>query len=94
MHTVNVFIGKFLVIDVALAKLIYFANLKWPITLFTNRQAALIALSYLPAYSGQFLTKTIALKTCQFQSFGVFYILQWSPGYSKIPGNVKAHKLA
>ena len=85
-------------IDVALAQLIYFAKLEQPrhhnVTLFTDSQAALNALSYPAAHSGQFLTKAITLKTRQLHSLGVSCILQWSPGHSKISGNVEAHKLA
>ena len=97
-QALNVFIGELLAIDVALAQLIYFAKLERPrhqnVTLFTESQAALNALSHPTAQSGQFLTKAIALKIRQLQSLGVSCILQWSPGHSKIPGNVEVHKLA
>ena len=97
-HALNVFIGELLAIDVALAQLIHFAKIEQPrnlnVTLFTDSQAALNAISYLAAYSGQFLTKAITLKTRQLHSLGVLCILQWSPGHSKIPENAKAHELA
>ena len=97
-HALNVFIGELLAIDVALAQLIHFAKIEQPknpnITLFTDSQVALNAISYPAAYSGQFLTKAIILKTRQLHSLGVLCILQWSPGHSKIPRNVESHELA
>ncbi len=97
-HALNVFTGDLLAIDVGLVQLIHFAKIEQPrnlnVTLFTESQAALNAISYPAAYSGQFLTKAIILKTRQLHFLGVLCILQWSPGHSKIPGNVKAYELA
>lgn len=50
MHTLNIFIGKLLAIDIALAQLIYFAKIDQTkylnITIFTDSQVALNAITH------------------------------------------------
>ncbi len=98
-HTVNVFTGELLAIDVALAQLSFLSNVEQPwrhqkIPLFTDSQAALNALSFPRAQSRQFLVKNITLKIRRLRSRGISCVFQWSPGHSKISGNTEAHKLA
>ncbi len=98
-HTLNVFTGELFAIDVALAQLSVLPKVEQPwrhqnVTLFTDSQAALNALSFPRAQSGQFLVKSISLKIRQLRSWGISCVFQWSPCHSKIPGNTEVHKLA
>lgn len=66
-----------------------------PITVFSDYKSALQALSNPFPRSEQFLITRITLKVHEISMFQQSQInFQWSPGYSEIPGNEKAHKLA
>ena len=98
-NTLNVFSGELLAIDVALTQFTHFSNTNPPgiqksMTIFTDSQAALNALNRPASHSGQFLVKSITLKFHRLKSRGILCALQWSPGHSKIPGNMQAHRLA
>lgn len=94
----NIFSGKLLVIDVALAQLTHhlktnLLGIHNSVTVCTDSQAALNALNFLALYSGQFLIKRIMLKFYQLKSQRVLCTVQWSPGHSKILGNGQAYEL-
>lgn len=98
-NTLNVFSGELLAIDVALAQLIHLSGTGpsqtyKSITIFTDSQAALNALNFPTSHSGQFLVKSIIFNFHRLKSRGISCTLHWSPGHSKIPGNIQAHNLA
>lgn len=95
----NAFTGELLAIEVALAQLLFLsgqtqARIYQNVTVFTNSQAALKALSSLTIHSGQFLAKKIIVKVRQLNEKGISCKLQWSPGHAKIPRNMEAYRLA
>lgn len=98
MPILNVFIGALLTINMTLLQLISFTKIDQSkhlnVTIFISSQVDLNGIIYSAIYNAQFLIKAISSKTYQLQLFKVLCILQWLPGFSKIFGNVKTHKLA
>ncbi len=97
--TLNAFTGELLAIDVGLAQLLFLARqtqarIHEDVTVFTESQEALKAISGFTIHSEQFLAKNIIGKVQKLKENGIACRLQWSPSYKKITGNMEAHRLA
>lgn len=92
------YLEELLTIEASLAQLLHSVNcgaIGPNVIFFSHSQGALQALANIRSQSGRFFISNICQQTRLINASGQTSVsIQWSPGYAKISGNEKAHRLA